>query len=174
MNTSHFLAGLVVATGILATPAIASDEFLRFDGAIGVITVGGIANGAPVLNTVRGIPPGGRPWVLREFKAKVKADASISARGEGLLLGGSDNIGLIGGVRQVALTLTCQGPNGTFTSFNSDPADLDANGNFEIKGMLSAAPSNPCTAPVLLVRNATGGTLGSWFAAGILRDQKDD
>ena len=86
MNTSHFLAGLVVATGILATPAIASDEFLRFDGAIGVITVGGIANGAPVLNTVRGIPPGGRPWVLREFKAKVSEAIAAAERGEAVTI----------------------------------------------------------------------------------------
>lgn len=174
MNTSQFFAGLVVATGVFASSALASDSFLRFEGGIGVITVGGIANGAPVLNTVRGVPPGGRPWVIASFKASVKADARISARGEGLLLAGSDNIGHVDGVRQVALTLSCQGPNGTFVSFNSDPADLDANGNFEIKGMLNAAPSNPCVTPVLLIRNANGGTLESWFAAGILKDQKDD
>jgi hypothetical protein len=102
--------------------------------------------------------------VIKELKADVKADGSISAEGEGLLLAATDNIGTPDGVMQVAATLFC-GAN----AFNSEAAAIDANGDFEIGGMLSSTPPSPCDHPVLLIRNATGGTLSNWFAAGILK-----
>ncbi len=63
---------------------------------------------------------------------------------------------------QVFATLFCSG-----TPHHSPPADLDTGGNFRIQGVLSAVPPNPCSAPVLLIRNAAVGPQ-SWFAAGLL------
>lgn len=61
---------------------------------------------------------------------------------------------------QVTATLFCGG-----LPHDTGIADRDPAGNFRIKGPLSAAPPNPCNAPVLLIRNAAGAR--AWFAAGI-------
>ena len=45
--------------------------------------------------------------------------------------------------------------------------DLDANGNFVIKGTLSDALPNPCATPLLLIRKFAANVAGAWFAAGI-------
>ena len=44
--------------------AIADDSLVTFDGGIGVDPVSGIAGTAPALNVVRGVLPGGFPWVI--------------------------------------------------------------------------------------------------------------
>lgn len=179
MNKCKLLAGLVVSSTFAATAAGAAD-FLQFQGAIGADPVGGITAGAPVANMVRGVSPGGRPWILRSFAANIAADGRIHAKGRGLLLGGSDNIGFRGGVTQVAVSLSCQtaaattGVPATFAFFNSPAVDLDLAGNFEVKGSLTPVPTNPCTLPVLLIRNAPAGVLGAWFAAGIVGSEQDD
>jgi hypothetical protein len=168
---------LTIATLLTAAcipSAWAGDEFLKFDGAIGVdpvrgITsklVGGVTIDTPVLNMVLGVAPGARPWVLRKFKAKIGADGQVAAKGSGLLFGGGDEIGTRGGVTQVALTLFCSG-----IAHNTEPTPLDTSGNFTIKDKLHSPPPNPCNSPVLLVRNANGGVLAGWFAAGILSDE---
>jgi len=65
---------------------------VRFEGGIGV-TPAAIVGGVLVINTTRGVPPGGRPWVIERLQAEVKIDGRISVDGRGLLLGGGDNIG---------------------------------------------------------------------------------
>ena len=104
--------------------------------------------------------PGGRAWIIRKLRANVFVDGTVSIRGSGLLLSGGDGIGTRGAVTQVSATLFCGG-----LAHDTGPADLDAAGNFQIRGPLSAAPPNPCNAPVLLIRNAAGTR--AWFAAGI-------
>jgi hypothetical protein len=160
MKKSVAVAAVVAA--FCGSPAWAADNLVRFEGGVGVHPVGGIANGAPVLNVVRGVNPGGRPWGIRKLRVTVKTDGTISATGEGLVLGGSDAAGTRGGVLQVAATLFC----GSNDGFNSPAADLSVGGDFEIRGTLSPTPPDPCNAPVLLIRNATGGVLGAWFAVG--------
>jgi hypothetical protein len=160
MRRHHLAFGLVAIAAVLAWPAQAADTLVQFNGGIGVQPVAGIANGAPVANTVLGVPPGGRPWVIRKLNASVQADGSVSIRGQGLLLAGGDAIGTRATIAQVFATLFC----GT-TALQSPVADLDTAGDFRIKGVLSAAPPNPCNAPVLLIRSTTGTQ--AWFAAGI-------
>ncbi len=145
---------------LAAWPALAADTLVQFNGGIGVDPVGGIANGAPVANTVLGVPPGGRPWVIRKLRANVFVDGTVSIKGSGLLLSGGDAIGTRGPVTQVQATLFCGG-----APFDSAIAALDAAGNFQIGGAMLAAPPNPCVGPVLLIRNAAGTR--AWFAAGI-------
>lgn len=151
---------LAALAALAAGTAQASDPLVQFNGAIGVDPVAGIANGAPVANTVLGVPPGGRGWILRRLRAEVDPDGSISAKGSGLLFSGGDAIGTRGGVTQVFATLFCSG-----VAHHSPFADLDLAGNFVIKGKLGTVPPSPCLAPVLLIRNAAGTQ--AWFAAGI-------
>jgi len=139
----------------------AADPLVRFEGGIGVHPVANTG----VVNTVKGVAPGGRPWAIQKLKANIKQDGSVSISGEGLVLAATDAIGTRGGVLQVAAQLFCGAE-----SFVSSAADLSVGGNFDIRGMLSAQPAAPCASPVLLIRNATGGTLGGWFAAGTLAD----
>jgi hypothetical protein len=160
------LSGLALAAASLLAHAASDDNLVQFNRGIGVDPVAGIANGAPVLNTVLGVPPGGRPWVIRKLKASVSTQGTLSVRGAGLLLAGGDGIGTRATITQVVATLFCGG-----VPFTSAAGDLDTAGNFSIRSALSAMPPNPCSAPVLLIRNAAGNN--AWFAAGIVGDDDD-
>lgn len=180
---------LTAAAGLCASIAFASDDSaLRFEGGIGATPVGRINNNGtatptsddfPEANIVLGVSPGGAPWAIKALQARVGSDGRISAKGEGLLLAGGNNIGTRGGPRQVLASLFCRAVGGAAVGpFNSEFVDLDPNGDFEIRGALTdsagAAPPNPCgdtvdNRPVLLIRTVTGGAPGSWFAAGILK-----
>jgi hypothetical protein len=155
---------LLGLAGASAQAAQAAGSLVKFDGWIGVVPVA-IVNGAIAPNDVFGVPPGGRPWVIQRLKVEVQDDGHISAKGEGLLLAGGTTIGTPGAPRQVVATLFC----GT-VPHTSAPAALDANGDFDIRGVLDHTPPNPCVSPVLLIRNFAGGLPGQWFAAGILKD----
>jgi hypothetical protein len=173
-------AALTVCGVLSATAARAGDDDgLKFDGAIGVIPVA-LVNNAAVANTVLGVPPGGRPWLIRTFKASVSSTGKIVARGTGLILGGTNAIGTRGGITEVALSLYCGGADkdgNPLSTSSTLPIPLDLNGNFSFKGQLEPMPPNPCTSPVLLVRNSSKtptnptGIPSSWFAAGILSDE---
>src|ERR1700720_3138943 len=77
----------------------ADDSLVRFDGGIGVDPVAGIASNAPAPNVVRGIPPGGFPWVIKRLRADVKAAGRGHGDVRGLLLSGGNVIGTNGGQR---------------------------------------------------------------------------
>ena len=134
---------------------------------------------------------------MTSFRAVIKNTGEIRARGTGVLLLGTDNIGTRGGPRQVVLSLFCRNAPvppavaGSLqtTPFNSQPVDLDEDGNFEVRGTLAdatgAAPPLTCgddvdNRPVLLVRSVTPATAttpatpGAWFAAGIIEAKHDD
>ncbi|MCX7900106.1 MAG: hypothetical protein N2444_08515 [Methylocystis sp.] len=48
---------------------------------------------------MNGVPPGGRPWPISSFRATIRTNGSIEAKGEGLVLGGGGAIGTRGGRR---------------------------------------------------------------------------
>ncbi|HWS12111.1 MAG TPA: hypothetical protein VN279_04895, partial [Rhodocyclaceae bacterium] len=168
MNLKHIVAALGIAATVAAAPALA-DTPLKFDGAIGSQPLR--ANAA--VNAVRGVNPGGIPWVIRTFRADIKpaspagrgaGEVRILARGEGLLLGGGDTVGARGGTRFVVAALFCRDSTGASVGpFHSAPADLDVNGDFLIDSPLAdsagAAPPAVCgdrldNRPVLLIRSA--------------------
>lgn len=99
---------------------------------------------------------------MARLKAEFKDNGQVAVKGEGLLFAGSEAIGTTGTIQTVGATPYC----GT-QAFDSGGVPIDANGDFRIDGLLSAFPPNPCNSPALLIRNATGGRLGAWFAAGI-------
>ena len=159
------LVGALVPFG-----ATADDSLVGFDGGIGVDPVSGITSNAPALNVVRGIPPGGFPWVIKRLRAGVQVDGRIHVDGRGLLLAGGNVLGTNGGQTVMALlfcgTPGANGSLGTATAHSSDPAGvpLEMNGDFRIDDFLTPTPPAPCENPVLLI--ATPG-VHHWFAAGI-------
>jgi len=157
--------------------ATADDSLVRFDGGIGVDPISGIVSNAPALNVVRGVPPGGFPWVIKRLRADVQSDGRIHVDGRGLLFAGGNAIGTNGGQRVLAL-LFCGAPGaggslGNATAHSSDPAGvpLEANGDFRIDDVLTPAPPAPCDNAALLI--ATPGT-HRWFAAGIPKADDHD
>lgn len=186
------LVGLMAAGAAWAGGGYNSSILFKFEGGTGN-QVFRSAAGAPALNTVAGVAPGGAPWGLSSFEATIKTNGDIRARGEGVVLLGGDGIGTRAGPRQVILSLFCRNvpvPPAVsaaliLTPFNSQPVDLDEDGDFVLRGSLTdatgATPPLNCgdtvdNRPVLLIRavtpaNPTTGTPatpGAWFAAGFL------
>jgi hypothetical protein len=194
------IKALLCAVGLLAAgTAVAggndgkSGILFVFDGGIGVQPFRN-QGGAPVLNVVAGVNPGGAPWGMTSFQAIIRNTGDIRARGTGVLLWGADGIGTRAGPRQVVVSLFCRaapvppassGALQTATPYHSAPVDLDEDGDFTVRGKLMDAnggtPPLDCgdtvdNRPVLLVRavtpaNPTTGapaTPGAWFAAGII------
>jgi hypothetical protein len=183
--TCLFAAGTAIAGG-------PSDVLFNFNGVVGVQPFRS-QGGTPVLNTVAGVPPGGAPWGMTKFEATIKTNGDVKARGRGVVLWGTDNIGTRAGPRQVVVSLFCRGPipaggaSGPVlqNAFTSAPVDLNPDGDFEVRGTLTdatgATPPLDCgnngdNRPVLLVRavtpaNPNTGTPaipGAWFGAGII------
>ncbi len=139
--------------GLAGTSAMAADKLVRFDGGIGVNPV----SAGPAANVVRGVSPGGFPWVIRDLKATVGVDGSVKVDGRGLLLAGGNAIGTNGN-QSVRAVLFCGS-----LSQQSGLVPLDPDGDFRIDDVLTPTPPNPCDSPVLLIVSGAG----RWFAAGI-------
>jgi hypothetical protein len=168
-NVLRALIAVALLTGTVATAAMADGILVKFKGGIGVNPVSSVA-GTPNAdgtfpnvnrNDVRGIPPGGQPWVIESLKANVMVDGRIRVDGRGLLFSGGNGIGTAGG-QQVKAVLFC-GPVPGFTTHNSGLVALEPDGDFTIDGVLDPTPPNSCDNPVLLIVNSGG----RWFAAGI-------
>lgn len=154
---------------VLPLTAAAEAPLVKFDGGIGA-TPAAIVSGVLVINTTRGVTPGGRPWVIESLRAEVKIDGRVSVEGRGLLLGGGDGIGTTAS-QFVRARLFC-GPAASATVHQSGLVELEANGDFPIDDVVApmdpttaATPPAPCTSPVLLIVSGSG----NWFAAGILK-----
>ena len=197
MKFTHFLAiaGLAAAGTAAAGGGPSSSVLFRFDHGTGN-QVFRSAAGVPTLNTVAGVPPGGAPWGITSLDATIRTNGDIRARGEGVVLLGADGLGTRAGPRQVILSLFCRNvpvPPAVsaaliLTPFNSEPVDLDEDGDFVVRGKLTdatgATPPLNCgdtvdNRPVLLIRSVTPAnpttgtpaTPGAWFAAGLLADK---
>jgi hypothetical protein len=134
-------------------PLFAQSHLVRFEGGIGSQPL----RSGPAANVVRGVNPGGQPWVISRLSVDVRLDGRISVVGLGLLLGGGDNIGTTGN-QSVRARLFCGA-----VAHDSDVVALEPNGDFRIEDQLTPTPPSPCANPVLLI--VSGG--GNWFAAGI-------
>ena len=152
MKTSIMVGALALA---FSAAALADDRLVRFDGGIGEIPV----SNSTTPNVVRGISPGGQPWVISRLTADVRTDGRILVDGRGLLLAGGNGIGTNGG-QIVRAMLVCGA-----ASFTSDTVRLEPDGDFRIDGTLNAPPPEPCESPVLLIVNTSMPP--RWFAAGI-------
>jgi len=154
---------IAAALSLAAFSASADDRLVRFEGGFGVVPTR--ANAAP--NIVRGVNPGGVPWVISRLSADIRADGSISVDGRGLLLGGTNNIGFVGAnnALSVKATLLCENADNAVQR-DTRPVDVAPDGDFRIEGELAPWPPGDCSFPVLLIRSAGNG---NWFAFGILK-----
>jgi hypothetical protein len=154
---------------------MADDALARFEGGIGVIPVSsaaGVQNADGTFpnvnrNVVRGVNPAGQIWVIRKLEAEVKTTGEIKVEGEGLVLGGGNNVGRATGQRVFATLIYEAAAPFTERNSNLTGVPLAANGDFEIDDVLTPAPPIPCASPMLLIRSAAVGN-NNWFAAGIL------
>jgi hypothetical protein len=167
MKTLCATVALSLVAGTAVAQSGSGSKLVQFEGGIGSQPFASVG-GAPGPNDVNGIAPGGRPWFIRKLKATIYSDGRIAVRGRGLILGGGASTGTRGGVTQVAATLFCGG-----IAFDSPAVPIAVNGDFEIRDALNAVPPAPCTGPILLIRNASGGVPGAWFAAGLLEGDDD-
>ena len=156
LGVSLVIAGVLFVMVALAQSASAQN-LVRFDGGVGVIPTGS-AN-----TTVRGVAAAGQIWTIRDLAAEVKQDGSIRLDGRGLLLASGNSVGGNANASVIA-TLFCANDGNVQHSSNLAGVPLEVNGDFRIDDILSPVPPNPCTSPVLLVRNAGNG---GWFAAGL-------
>lgn len=127
----------------------------RFRGSVPGVTIGNVASG-------------GRPWVISEAHAKLDADGTFKVEVEGLvfapgtIIGGVNVGGTTGAVRAFAAALVCTQADGTTAVVSTEPFAATATGDGEIKTTIAVPPV--CYAPAVLIRNATNGVLGNWFA----------
>lgn len=91
----------LLVVGFFALPVIADERLVAFQGGIGVVPVSsaaGVQNADGTFpnvnrNVVRGVNPGGQPWVIADLRADVRVDGRIAVDGRGLLLAGGNNTG---------------------------------------------------------------------------------
>src|SRR5712692_9481857 len=93
-----FIGLMSVLLGVMIqAPSVTAGTLVEFEGGIGVITDSASTadvtassttpppttqtGGLVVRNVVRGVQPGGQPWVIRRFEAKVKEYGEITAEG---------------------------------------------------------------------------------------------
>jgi hypothetical protein len=172
MKRGLFVSVLALFAVFFISPVRADDTLARFKGGIGVHPVSNVA-GTPVganfpdvtRNVVRNINPAGQVWVIADLDARVATNGDINVRGKGLVLAGGNSAGRATG-QSVFATLICEAA-APFTERSTNLAGvaLSANGDFKIDDILSPLPSGECASPLLLIRNASGGT---WFAVGIV------
>ena len=155
--TKSLLASLLVFVMVAIAQSASAQNLVRFSGGVGVIPTGS-AN-----TTVRGVGAAGQIWTIRDLAADVKQDGSIRLDGRGLLLAAGNAVGSNANA-SVFATLFCANDGNIAHNSTLAGVPLEVNGDFRIDDALSPAPPNPCTSPVLLIRNA--GNL-AWFAAGI-------
>jgi hypothetical protein len=162
-----YAAALIALAALIPAPARAAEPLVRFDGGIGSQP---LRAGAAV-NTVRGLSPGGLPWVISELHVTVRTDAQANVEGRGLLLAGGDGIATPAG-QSVRARLFC-GAGAAAVSFQTPLVALDPQGDFKIRDTLVGVPDPTtgvtpafpatCATPTLLIIN----TNNAWFAAGI-------
>jgi hypothetical protein len=139
--------------------ALADERSIRFDGGIGAQAFARI-NNAAVPNDVQGVPSAGRPWVIKDLKARVRSNGHITVFGRGLVVAGGNAVGTNAG-QSVHARLFCGA-----VAHNSGTVPLQADGDFRIDDQLSPVPPADCATPVLLIVNGVAPA-GAWFAAGI-------
>jgi hypothetical protein len=173
------LAHTMFLVVVFSLSAAADDASLKFKRGIGVIPVTSVScvpsatpcvTGTEIVtvtqNVVRGQQPGGEVWVIDELDAQVSANGNITVRGTGLLLGGGNGAGGVPTGTNVFATLSCQSTAPfALSSTSTAGVPVSPNGNFQINGMLSPAPTFPCASPLLLIQSASNS---HWFAFGIV------
>ena len=155
------VAVLVLSTFFMAGSVTAKDsEIMKFSSMVGVPRP---YTGAT--NAIRGVPGGGRPWVIGAAEGKLKDNGKLEVQVRGLVIDPNEPVATAGTnpspTFRVIVSCMSTDASGAAVVSNimTDPFPADAAGNAEVEAKLTL-PS-PCIAPIIFVTSATG----SWFAA---------
>ncbi len=177
MTRRPLLVLALVALLPIVVLADADDVFVaRFTAAIGVDPIAGVTAATPpmlAMNVVRGVAPGGAPWHIGRFEARVRRDGHIRVEGRHLVLAAGNNIGRSLGL-SVQAQLFCGA--GSTTPITTTITNLNPNGAFSFDETLPSAPPDPCVDPVLLIVVPPSSSAGAahWIAAGVPQFDLDD
>ena len=154
-------AVLVLSTFLMAGSATAKEsKILEFSSMVGVPRP---YTGAT--NAIRGVPGGGRPWVLDFAEGELKANGKLEIKVRGLVIDPNEPVATAGtnpaGDFKAIVSCMSKDANGNAVTSNVETSTFptDTAGNTEIEATL--ALPQPCIAPIIFVTNAGG----SWFAA---------
>ena len=161
-----FFIGMLVAVLVLSTffmtrSATAKEsKILEFSTMVGVPRP---YTGAT--NAIRGVPGGGRPWVIGAAEGELKANGELELEVRGLVIDPNEPVASAGTNPspnfKVIVSCMSKDMSGAAVISNVETAlfPADAMGNAEVE--TSVMLPSPCIAPIIFVTSATG----SWFAA---------
>jgi len=152
------VTAVLVVTATTAAPAMASGHSLVRE------HFQGIAGSRDPVNPslpIAGVPAGGAPWVL-------DADSHVRVREDGRITVVVNHLVIPGRVppnpvATMAASLVC----GDVVVDSTAPFAVSPDGNGSISDRIGEFDEDECDNPTVLVRNATGPTLGAYFAVAM-------
>ena len=151
------IIAVLVVTATTAAPAMASGHSLLREHFVGVIPLNQ-PNASPI---IAGVSPGGAVWVL-------DADSRVRLREDGRITVVVNHLVIPGRVPPnpvdfMAASLVC----GDVVVDSTRPFAVSDDGNGSISDRIGEFDEDDCDNPTVLVRNATGPTLGAYFAVAM-------
>lgn len=151
------VTAVLVVTATTAAPAMASGHSLLREHFVGTIPLNQ-PNASPI---IAGVSPGGAPWVL-------DADSQVRLREDGRITVVVNHLVIPGRVppnpvATMAASLVC----GDVVVDSTAPFAVSPEGNGSISDRIGEFDEDECDNPTVLVRNATGPTLGAYFAVAM-------
>lgn len=157
MNRFGFLRVCALASASLLTaPAFAGspdDKVLDFDTMAGVV-----APYTGATNPIRGVPGGGRPWVLDRAQGTLRADGRLEIRVRGLVLT-ETRINPVASFRAI-VSCMIKDEQGAPSSVNVGTEAFPATPTGDAHIVETVVLPSPCLAPIIFVTSPTG----AWFA----------
>jgi hypothetical protein len=116
-------------------------------------------------NSIRGVPGGGLPWIIKSGRADLRAGGQLHVRVQGLLLARRDPVpadlqGKMPFTQLGAIVSCLTTTNGTATTANVTTKLFDVTPRGDGHLETSVALPSPCFAPIVFVTAPTG----AWFA----------
>jgi len=150
------VTAVLVVTATTAAPAMASGHSLVRE------HFQGIAGSRDPVNPslpIAGVPAGGAPWVLdADSHVRLREDGRITVVVNHLVIPGVGNP-----IDFMAASLVCGG----VVVDSTQPFAVSDDGNGSISDRIGEFDEDDCADPIVLVRNATGPTLGAYFAVAM-------
>ena len=150
----------LVVTATTAAPAMASGHSLLREHFVGVIPL----NQPGASPIIAGVSPGGAPWVLdADSHVRLREDGRITVVVNHLVIPGRVPPNLPNPVATMAASLVC----GDVVVDSTRPFAVSPDGNGSISDRIGEFDEDDCDNPTVLVRNATGPTLGAYYAVAM-------
>ena len=151
------ITAALVVTATTAAPAMASGHSLLREHFVGVIPLNQ-PNASPIIADVT---PGGAVWVLdADSRVRLREDGRITVVVNHLVIPGRVPPNP---VATMAASLVC----GDVVVDSTRPFAVSPEGNGSISDRIGEFDEDDCDNPTVLVRNATGPTLGAYFAVAM-------